>query len=264
MAVNAASRIMSRAKGGEILLAEVVRHLAGELPGIAFRDRGRTKLKGFDERYHPYEAAWQAEDPLAFLARTPFVGRAVELARLLKKLDEAHGGRGAMAMLVGEPGIGKSRTCEQFAESARQRAVTVLWGRCYEGEWTPPYNAFGEALSECVRAAKPEELRHALGFGAAPLSWLIPALGQRLPETPEPVPLSADEERFRLFDAVSQFLIAASARSPAVTVLDDLHWTRPRPCKEKATWSRSPRNRKAKLRFGLRGEQSAAGRASSK
>jgi MoxR-like ATPase len=40
-------------------------------------------------------------------------------------------------MLVGEPGIGKTRTSEEFATYAGLRNAQVLWGRCYEGEGSP-------------------------------------------------------------------------------------------------------------------------------
>ena len=63
-----------------------------------------------------------------------------------------------------------------------------------------------------------------LGSGAPPIARLVPAIRERLPDIDEPAPLQPDEERFRLLDAVSQFLIAASQRAPVVLVLDDLHW----------------------------------------
>jgi class 3 adenylate cyclase/DNA-binding beta-propeller fold protein YncE len=57
-ALSASARVMSRAKGGEILVSEVVRRLAGTMPGISFRDRGRVRMKGFDERWRLYEVVW--------------------------------------------------------------------------------------------------------------------------------------------------------------------------------------------------------------
>ena len=166
----------------------------------------------------------RAETTGAFLARTPFVGRESESARLRSKLGEARAGRGGLVMLVGEPGIGKTRTAEEFAERARHEGATVLWGRCYEGEWAPPYGPFAEALAEYGRDADPDALRQDLGYGAPPVVRLVPALREKLPDIEEPAPLQPDEERFRLLDAVSQFLIAASQRAPVVLVLDDLHW----------------------------------------
>src|SRR5262249_13672571 len=44
---------------------------------------------------------------------------------------------------------------------------------------------------------------------------------------PEPVALQPDEERVRLLDAVTQWLLATAARTPTVLVLDDLHWADP-------------------------------------
>jgi len=54
-------------------------------------------------------------------------------------LEDSLSGRGRLMMLVGEPGIGKTRTSEEFATYARLRNVQVLWGRCYEGEGAPAY-----------------------------------------------------------------------------------------------------------------------------
>jgi DNA-binding CsgD family transcriptional regulator len=160
----------------------------------------------------------------AFLSRTPFVGRENESARMRARLEEARAGRGGLVMLVGEPGIGKTRTAEEFAEYARGEGATVLWGRCYDGEWSPPYGPFAEAIAEYVRAAPADALRADLGFGAPPIARLVPALREALPGIEDPVALQPDEERFRMLDAVSQFLIAVSQRAPVVLVLDDLHW----------------------------------------
>ena len=112
------------------------------------------------------------------------------------------------------------RSSPSWPASGRPRAR----GGCYEGEWAPPYGPFAEALAAHAREASPEELRQDLGLGAAPLARLVPALREKLPDIPEPVALQPDEERFRLLDAVAQFLIALSVRAPVVLMLDDLHW----------------------------------------
>jgi class 3 adenylate cyclase/streptogramin lyase len=58
-AVNATQRVAAYAKGGEIYVSEPVRHLAGTIPEVTFRDRGRRQLKGFDERWRLYEVVWR-------------------------------------------------------------------------------------------------------------------------------------------------------------------------------------------------------------
>jgi class 3 adenylate cyclase len=54
-AVNGAARVAGKAKGGEILVAESVKQLAGTIPEALFRDRGRFALKGFPDRWRLYE-----------------------------------------------------------------------------------------------------------------------------------------------------------------------------------------------------------------
>jgi len=72
-----------------------------------------------------------------------FVGRNQEMAQLEAALDDALSGQGRLVMLVGEPGIGKTRTAQELAVLAEQRGALVLWGRCYEGEGAPPYWPWG-------------------------------------------------------------------------------------------------------------------------
>ncbi len=159
---------------------------------------------------------------MAAIAEKTFVGRQAEMAALGAAFDEARAGRCRLVLLVGEPGIGKTRTAREFAARAGAEDALVLWGACYDGEWAPPFGPFAEAITAYVRQADPETLRDDLGFGAAPIARVIPAIRERLRDVPEPAPLQPDEERFRLLDAVSQFLIATAARVPVVLVLDDL------------------------------------------
>src|SRR3990170_1270655 len=78
------------------------------------------------------QAAQVEANPLDRLAGGVFVGREREMDELRAGLGGALSGRGRLLMLVGEPGIGKTRTSEEAATHARLRSVQVLWGRCYE------------------------------------------------------------------------------------------------------------------------------------
>jgi len=80
-------------------------------------------------------------DPHALdsLAGGVFVGRQQEMGDLKAALEDALSGRGRMVTLVGEPGIGKSRTAQELATYAGLRGAQVLWGRCYEEQGAPPY-----------------------------------------------------------------------------------------------------------------------------
>jgi predicted ATP-dependent serine protease len=61
-----------------------------------------------------------------------FVGRQQQLGILNTALDDALSGQGRIALLAGEPGIGRTRTAQELSAYAGQRGALVLWGRCYE------------------------------------------------------------------------------------------------------------------------------------
>src|SRR5262245_15441117 len=78
---------------------------------------------------------------------TRFVGRHAELEVLRAELDAALAGEGRLAVLLGEPGIGKTRTATALAAEARARGTAVVWGRCHESEGAPVYWPWVQALS---------------------------------------------------------------------------------------------------------------------
>jgi hypothetical protein len=69
----------------------------------------------------------------ALLRHTRFTGRTAELRRLTRRLDEAGARHGGVVLLAGEPGIGKTRTIEEVAETARALGALIRWGRRDEG-----------------------------------------------------------------------------------------------------------------------------------
>jgi predicted ATPase len=168
-------------------------------------------------------AAEPPVDPLDRPTSQVFVGRKAELARLRAGLADALSGRSRILMLVGEPGIGKTRTAEEFAKDARRAGAQVLWGRCYEGKGAPAFWPWHQSLRVYVQACDPETLRSELGLAAVDLAAFVPEVRQRLPDLPEPPALEPHEARLRLFEGVVDFLRKASARRPLAIVLDDLH-----------------------------------------
>jgi transcriptional regulator with XRE-family HTH domain len=154
-----------------------------------------------------------------------FVGRDQELTRLDSKLLEASAGRGAIVVLTGEPGIGKTCLAEYFADRARHQGATLLWGHCFEGEISMAYAPWTEILRSLVQvAAGPARVRELLGAGAPPIARLVPEIRTLLPDTPAAAALEPDEERFRLHDAVTQLFLRIAQETLVVLVLDDLHW----------------------------------------
>ena len=146
-------------------------------------------------------------------------GRRRELAALRDALDEVRERRGLRVALVsGEPGIGKTRlTCELCLEAHRE-GISVLYGHAHE-EVATPYEPFVKCL-DGYYAIAPATGAEAVGPWAAPVARIVPALRRRLPALDE----SAEPSQYVLLDAVSALFAAQTADAPAVIVLDDLHW----------------------------------------
>jgi class 3 adenylate cyclase len=183
----------------------------------------REMILGSLEEKPEEEAESRTANPLESLAGGVFVGREHELDRLRQAVDGALGGRGSLQLLVGEPGIGKTRAAEELATYSRVSGARVYWGRCRDDEGAPAYWPWVQAIRSYARDADPVALAWQLGGGAAEVAQLIPEVAEKLDI--EPASGSDTEEaRFRLFDSVTSLLLAAARDRPLVIVLDDLHW----------------------------------------
>jgi hypothetical protein len=148
----------------------------------------------------------------------PLLGRDRELAELHATLGSAEIGKGGLVLLVGEPGIGKTRLASEFASEADLRGARVTWGRAWEAGGAPAYWPWIEALRPfapvTARASEAERAR------IAPLAHLLPELEGC--EAPKPAADPA-QDRFRLFEAVDAFLALVARERPLVVLLDDVH-----------------------------------------
>ena len=162
-------------------------------------------------------------NPLDRLARGVFVGRERELERLRGAFDSAFAGRGSVVMLVGEPGIGKTRTTQELETYARLRGAQVYWGRANEQGGAPPFWPWVLA-GRSYRDQNSDEIRRREWEPYASELQRIFNLRALFPNLPEAPPADSEEGQFQLFDAMSGFLHGVSERVPLVVVLDDLHW----------------------------------------
>jgi predicted ATPase/class 3 adenylate cyclase len=225
-----AARLVAAAHPGQILATAVVRMVAGGRTGAAFADKGLLELKGLPEPVAACEVAWERLPepavPLPALLTDVgrvFVGREAEMDRLGRLWKEALAGRLRLALLAGEPGIGKTRLAAELAEAAHAEGAVVLVGRCDE-DLGVPYQPFVEALRHLVDHTAAEELAGRLGRYAGELVRLVPEVADRVPGLPAALRSDPETERYRLFDATAAWLGAASADAPVLLVLDDLQW----------------------------------------
>src|SRR5215207_859808 len=149
----------------------------------------------------------------------PLVGRDRELAELWAALHDARSGRGSFFMLVGEPGIGKTRLAEALARRAEQERVVVLWARSWEGGGAAAFWPWQQIVRAWTARRDDKELARDLGVGAPWLAQLAPELCERLPGLEPPGSLESDQARFALFDALTTFLRTLSAGVPLLLVL---------------------------------------------
>ncbi|HUS31963.1 MAG TPA: AAA family ATPase, partial [Kofleriaceae bacterium] len=124
------------------------------------------------------------------------VGRDREIAVVDGALAQLAEGRGAVALVSGEPGIGKTRLVSEAATRAATRGARVAWGRCWEAGGAPAFWPWYEALG---------------------------GLGLRFPDAATIAASDPAQARFALFRDVAAELARAAVRSPLVLVLEDLH-----------------------------------------
>jgi tetratricopeptide (TPR) repeat protein len=160
------------------------------------------------------------------MAGARFVGRDRELAILVEAVDAVRRGRGGLYLVGGEPGIGKTSLVDELSRRAAGGGVHVLWGRCHEIEGGPPYWPWIQVIQAQVRASAPERVAARLDPGAAPLGLLVPELRPLLDarDAVAGVVTESDTARFRLFQAMADFLRQVAGDAPCLLVLDDLHW----------------------------------------
>ena len=230
-AVNEAARLCNAAQGGQILVADLVRALARGRGGFMFQSFGALELKGIDEPVETCSVDWEplrsaiSDDLVPFppplLPGTTggYVGRPDIRDSLRSLWDETKLEGPRTGLLVGEPGIGKTRTAYEIAKEARESGAVVLFGRC-DDELNVPYQPFVEALEWQTRHA-PD-----LPLGRLPgeLVRLVPSLAERRPGLDAPVASDPRTEEHRLFEAVATWIADTAREAGLVLVLDDLHW----------------------------------------
>ncbi len=156
-------------------------------------------------------------------AHHAFIGRRKERATLLQIAERAQNGRGGLVFVEGEPGIGKTRLLESFAEGAAWRGLTVTWGRARELNGVPPYAPLDESLQTLVTGPRLDQLRGRLASEVIEtLSALIPHLKQTsdVSKTSEVL----RKKRIDLPSALALAITTLSEIAPHVFIFDDVQW----------------------------------------
>ncbi|GIF23570.1 hypothetical protein BJ973_004179 [Actinoplanes tereljensis] len=145
------------------------------------------------------------------------VGRVEELAALRQVIESGLAGGTGLAVVEGEPGVGKTRLVEEAVAEAGRRGAHVVRGDCFAGGGTPSMWPWVRVIG-AILDSLPEPARER--WLAGELGRLVEARGDGLAGPMMP----ADDSQFRLFERVAGVVGEASAQRPRVLVIDDLQW----------------------------------------
>ena len=209
MSVVIASRLASAAGTGEVLVQDLVQALVASRDGVTLRDARDYDLKGVPNPVRASELLWRelvrdskADGPrpdaeptgadgagpgrdrstpgavrlppiLAAYAEEPLIGRDREIAMLREEVVPRSGRRAVL--ILGEPGIGKTRHAAAAAAEAHAEGSTVVLARC-PPETVVPFEPWVRAIGELALAGD-DAWRGTLARAAGPeLSALVPEL----------------------------------------------------------------------------------------
>ncbi len=227
-AVNTAARLQAAASAMDVVVG--ARTYAYTLRLFDYEALPSLRLKG----KRASVSAWRAVRACArsgidttreFAA--PLIGRDAELRELTALFEAALStGTPRSVLLVGEPGIGKTRLLAEFAGRLEAGPHLITWrqGRC------PPYGedvafwALAEVVKEHAGIMDTDDVRQTEGKLEAAVGDVADrdCLLQRL----RPL-LGLDASRVTLdesFTVWRRFLEHLAARGPAVVAFEDLHW----------------------------------------
>ena len=235
-APNVAARVQSAAEPGTVLVTSTVQRQVAGL--FIAEDRGTHELKGVPVPITLYRIVRISGGRRRTGARAPttFVGREEDVAVLLRRWERVRVGEGQFLLIVGEPGIGKSRLAEEFRARLGETPHTWIewsssqllqntplhpiaeWGRVQFGGPEIPAERRLAELESVLAQVKLDPAEYAPLL--APLAG-IPIPPERLPNLPP------DEFHRKQLVATVSWAIAGARVQPLVLVFEDLQWADP-------------------------------------
>ena len=238
--LNMAARVQAAAEPGSVLMSDTTHRL---LTGwFEVESIGLHQLKGLPAPVELFEVLGPSATRSRLDARgrsgfTRFVGRQADRAELARLWQFACEGRGQVALVSGEPGIGKSRLARVFADDIGDHPHLWLEGSSSPFTLNTAFHpiigliervlGFAAELTAEERMARLSGAAERLGLSAEATALIASLLS--LPTVPNALSatlegLGPEARRERNLDGLVTWVGALSARQPVVLVIEDLHW----------------------------------------
>jgi predicted ATPase len=248
-AVNVAARVQTAASPGQVLISAMTERFV--TTSFDFEDLGDVEVKGKTEPVHLYRVLGVRAEPgrkrglEAVGLSSPLVGRNTELQTLAGLFDVARAGRGRLAVILGEPGLGKSRLLAELRTSigaTGREPGSPIWveGRCVSYGRALPYHLVFDLVWSLLgiptaevgsvpRSAIDQRLTALLGDEAADVApYLAHMLALPLTTAEsERVQLDGETLQGRYVSAIARVVHALADKGPLVLVAEDIHWADP-------------------------------------
>ena len=235
---NLAAHLQALAEPGTVLISGTTHRLVHGM--FVTRDLGAHTLKGVSSAVQVFRVLEESEartrlDALAATGLTQLVGREEEVGLLLDRWQQMTEDHGQSVLLTGEPGIGKSRLVRVLKEQVSRTPHVRLECRCSpDFEHSPLYPVLDLLPRLCGwnRDDSPEtklaKLEKPLARYAVSLSETVPLFASLLslpasPRYPLP-PMTAERQKRATLDALVRTVLAITAESPVLLIIEDLHW----------------------------------------
>jgi len=236
---NLAARLQALAEPGAVVIAPSTRRLTSGL--FDYADLGTVELKGFGAPVSASRVLRESSAESRFEAlratRTPLVGRDEELALLQRRWQQAKAGEGRVVVLIGEPGIGKSRLAQAMLEATAGEPRTRLRYSCSPHHQASTLYPFITQIEQAAgfsredmpeaRLAKLEALLARSNAGAEEIGFIAALLSLAAGERYRLPDLTPQRRKERTLEALLAQLPRLAARQPVLMLFEDAHWIDP-------------------------------------
>ncbi|MFW2374513.1 MAG: TOMM system kinase/cyclase fusion protein [Gammaproteobacteria bacterium] len=238
---NMAFRLAQRAKAGTVLVSETTHHLLEQY--IEFEQTPDPVVSSGNKTIQTYLMTGERRTEAMSFLRTgnitqTMIGRKQEYDALQKIWADTKDKQGTVVFLTGEAGIGKSRLVYEMRQDVLKEGFLSSDSRCYPEQKNNalyPILAMLKVHLRLHEVTTPKEavqrLQTALQCCEHKLDWLMPIFcswfSLPVPNTMPPVPLSPEQQKQVLLEALEQLIIGLGDDKPFLLTVEDVHWIDP-------------------------------------